>query len=119
MGQLKSDGKAIDVQAPGSTALTFGELYRIDTWTGIAMKTVGASDVDRNLSFEVSERIWYVVLPAAVTGARGDLIYWTAGAGFKRGTVDATGTATGTAIAKVEEAKDGNNVAGIRVLNIT
>ena len=119
MGQLKHDGKAIDVAVPGSTAVTFGEIYRIDTWTGIAMKTVGASDVDRNMAMEVSERIWYVVVPAGVTGARGDLLYWTAGAGFKRGTTDLTGTATGTAIAKVEEAKDGNNVAGIRVLNIT
>jgi hypothetical protein len=119
LGQLKTDGRAIDVVSPGATVITFGDLYRIDGWTGFALKTQAAADTDRNLALEVSsERIWYVKLPAGVTGARGDRLYWTAGAGFKRGDTDLTGTVTGSTVAIVEEAKDGNNYAGVRVVNI-
>lgn len=120
MGQKKTDGRAIDVQAPASTALSFGELYRIDGWTGFAMKTVGATDVDRGLALSVSEEIYYCVVPAAVSGARGTLVYWTAGAGFKRGTTDLTTTDPGAGsdpVGKIEEARDSNGVAAIRVIN--
>jgi hypothetical protein len=118
MGQLKSDGRAIDIQAPAATAMTFGEAYRVDGWTGIAMKTVGASDTDRGLALEVAaERIWYVAVPAAVNGARGTAVYWTAGAGFKRGSTDLTSTATGGVVGIVEEARDGNGFAAIRFFN--
>jgi hypothetical protein len=118
MGQLKTDGRAIDIAAPAATAMTFGELYRVDGWTGFAMKTVGASDTDRGLALEVSsERIWYCLVPAAANGARGTLVYWTAGAGFKRATTDLTSTATGGAVGIVEEARDANGYAAIRVFN--
>lgn len=118
MGQLKSDGRAIDVAAPAATAITFGELYRIDGWTGIAMKTVGASDTIRALAMEVSpDRIWYVAVPAAVNGARGTMVYWTAGAGFKKATTDLTSTVTGSPVGKVEEIRDANGIAAIRPLN--
>jgi len=117
MGQLKTDGKAVDIQAPGATAMTFGEMYRVDGWTGFAMKTVGASDTDRGLALEVSERVWYCAVPAAVNGARGTLVYWTAGAGFKRATTDLTSTATGGPVGIVEEARDGNGYAAIRAFN--
>jgi hypothetical protein len=118
MGQLKTDGRAIDIVAPAATAMTFGELYRVDGWTGFAMRTLAAADVDKNLALEVSsERIWYCVVPAAVNGARGTLVYWTAGAGFKRATTDLTSTATGGPVGIIEEARDGNGVAAIRVFN--
>jgi hypothetical protein len=118
MGQLKSDGRAVDVTAPAGT-FSFGELYRIDGWTGICMDSIASGDTVRKMALEVSsERIWYCVLPAGVTGARGDRLYWTAGAGLKSGATDLTGTVTGSTVAIVEEAKDGNNVAAIRVVNI-
>lgn len=118
MGQLKSDGQAIDIQAPASTAMTFGELYRVDGWTGFAMRTLAATDTDKGLALEVSpSRIWYCAVPAAVNGARGTLVYWTAGAGFKRATTDLTSTATGGAVGIVEEARDANGIAAIRVFN--
>lgn len=118
MGQLKTDGRAIDVATPGATAITFGELYRIDGWTGFAMKTQAAADTDRNMALEVSaERIWYCSVAAAVNGARGTLVYWTAGAGFKKATTDLTTTATGGAVGIIEEARDANGFAAIRVFN--
>jgi|SRR5262245_50344847 len=121
MGQLKSDGRATlgGFAAPGATALTFGDFYRLNQWNGIALKTVGASDTDRNLDFEISsERIWYVKFPAALSPALGDVVYWTTGAGFKRGDTDLSATVAGSPAAKVEEVKDANGYAGIRVLNI-
>lgn len=122
MGQLKGDGRATDVTAPGATAITFGELYRIGKWNGIAMRAVGASDTVRTLSLEISsERIWYVKVPAITAGV-GDLLFWSAGAGFKKSDTDLVVNGTGGAIGpacKVEEAKDANGYAGVRVLNIS
>src|SRR5262245_6239640 len=118
MGQKKTDGRAIDVQAPGATAIAFGELYRIDGWTGFAMSNVGASDTNRGFALEVAaDPIWYCTVPAAVNGARGTAVYWTAGAGFKKASTDLTTTATGGVVGLVEEARDGNGIAAIRVLN--
>jgi len=46
MGQLKHDGRATQngVAAPAAQAIVKGDLYRINGWTGFAMKTIGASD---------------------------------------------------------------------------
>jgi hypothetical protein len=51
MGQLKHDGRATQggFAAPAATAITFGDLYRINQWNGIAMKTIGASDTDLSI----------------------------------------------------------------------
>jgi hypothetical protein len=119
MGQLKSDGKAVNVPAVPAGQYNFGELFRINGWNGIMMKTVATADTNRAAAMEVSsERIWYCLLPAGVTGTLGQYLYWTAGAGTKRGDTDLTATVTGTPVAVVEEAKDGNNIAAIRVLNV-
>src|SRR4249920_290727 len=114
MGQLKSDGKAVNVPVVPAGQYNFGELFRINGWNGIAMKTVNTADTIRAMALEVSsERIWYVLIPVAA--AQGVYLYWTAGAGTKRGDTDLTATVTGTPVAVVEEAKDGNNIVGIRV----
>lgn len=121
MGQLKHDGRATQGgwSAPAATALTNGELYRLNNWNGIAMKTVGASDTDRSLDFEIApDRIWYVLLPAGLTPAVGDVLYWTAGAGFKRANTDLQAAVAGAPVCKVEEAKNANGYAAVRVLNI-
>lgn len=122
MGQLKHEGHAVDCVAPAGQEIFKGEVYRIDGWTGIAMSHVLPTDPELGFAMEVGLRIWYVALPAALAAARGDKLFWSTGAGFKRGSADlvASGTAgaTGPAVI-VEEAKDGNNIAGVRVLNVT
>jgi hypothetical protein len=121
MGQLKHDGVATQggVTVPGGQAITFGDLYRINAWNGIALKTIGASDTLRTMDMEISPaRVWYVKLPAALSPAIGDVLYWTAGAGFKRGDTDLAAAVVGSPVCKVEEVKDANGYAAVRVLNI-
>lgn len=119
MGQLKHDGKATQggFTAPAGD-FPFGDLFRINGWNGIALTHIAAADTVRSLDLEISERVWYVKLPAGVAGTQGTYLYWTAGAGLKRGDTDLTATATGTPVAIVEETKDANNYAAIRVLNV-
>ena len=120
MGQLKSDGRATQggFTFPAGT-ITFGDLYRLNGWNGIALKAIAAGDTVRTADMEISsERIWYVKLPSGVAGTLGTYLYWTTGAGFKRGDTDLTATPTGSPVALVEEAKDANNWCGIRVLNV-
>lgn len=119
MGNLKNDGKAINVPAVPAGQYNFGELFRINGWNGIMMKTVATADTVRAAAMEVSsERVWYFTIPSAVAAAQGAYLYWTAGAGTKRGDTDLTATPTGTPVLIVEEAKDANNVVGARVLNV-
>lgn len=121
MGQLKHDGRATQggFTAPAAQAIVFGDLYRINGWTGFALSAIGASDTARSLDLEISsERVWYIKLPAGASPAIGDPLYWTAGAGFKRGDTDLTTVATGQPVAKVEEVKDANGWAAVRALNL-
>ena len=70
MGQLKSDGRAINVAGVPAGQYNFGELFRINGWNGVMLKTVNTADVTRNAAMEVSsERIWYFTIPAAVAAA--------------------------------------------------
>lgn len=121
MGQLKTDGRATQggFAAPGGQAIVFGDLYRINAWNGFALSAIGASDTVRSLDLEISaERIWYVKLPAALNPAIGDPLYWTAGAGFKRGDTDLAAAVVGSPVCKVEEVKDANGYAAVRLLNV-
>lgn len=121
MGQLKHDGRATQngVTAPAAQAIVKGDLYRINNWNGFALKTIGASDTLRVLDLEIApDRIWYVKLPAALSPVIGDVLYWTTGAGFKRGDTDLSATVAGSPACKVEEVKDANGYAAIRALNI-
>jgi len=59
MGQLYSDGKAIDVVGPAGD-INMGDLYRIGGWNGIAMKDVVTADVDRKLALETSSGAYLV-----------------------------------------------------------
>ena len=122
MGQLKGDGRATTgatFSAPAGQVINFGDLYRLNGWNHIALGKIGSADTVRAYGGEISaERIWYVLLPAALNPAVGDFLYWTAGAGFKRGDTDLTATVTGSPIVKVEEAKNANGYAAVRVLNV-
>lgn len=119
MGMLKSDGKATNVVAP-SGVWNFGELARIGSWNGIVMKDVAAADTARGMALEISERIWYVTIPN-IAATKGLLLHWTTGgseaAGY-RGQTALQIAANGPACCIVEEGKDANHVAGIRVLNL-
>jgi hypothetical protein len=120
MGQLKTDGRATQGGFTWPAGIiTYGDLYRLNGWNGIALKNIAAADTLRTADMEISsERIWYVKLPVAVAGTQGTYLYWTAGAGFKRGDTDLTATVTGSPVAIVEETKDANNYAAVRVLNV-
>jgi len=119
MGQLKTDGRAINVPAVPAGQYNFGEMFRINGWNGIILKTINTADTIRAAAQEISsERVWYFTIPAAVAAAQGAFLYWTAGAGVKRADTDLTATVTGTPVLLVEEAKDGNNVIAARVLNV-
>jgi hypothetical protein len=121
MGQLKHDGRATQggFAVPAGQAVSFGELFRLNGWNGISLAAVGASDTLRTIDFEIApDRVWYVKAPAGWSPALGDYGYWTAGAGFKRGDTDLTGTVTGSPVCKVEEVKDANGYVAIRVLNV-
>jgi opacity protein-like surface antigen len=120
MGQLKHDGIATQggVTAPAGD-FPFGDLFRINGINGIALTHIAAADTVRSLDLEISPaRIWYVKVPAGATVNQGTYLYWTAGAGLKRGDTDLTATVTGSPVAFVEETKDANNYAAIRVLNV-
>lgn len=122
MGQLKSDGQAtLGGYTWPAGVITFGDLYRLNGWTGVALKNILAADTDRNAGMEFSpSRIWYVKLPAGTAGTLGQYLYWTtaAAATFQRGDTHLIATVAGVPCALVEEAKDANNYAGIRILNI-
>ena len=120
MGQLKHDGRATQggYSFPAGT-ITYGDLYRLNGWNGVALKNIATGDTVRTADMEISsERIWYVKLPAALNPALGDPLYWTAGAGFKRGDTDLAAAVVGSPACKVEEVKDANGYAGVRVLNL-
>lgn len=114
MGHMLTDGKAVDVVAPAGQ-YDFGDLFRISLWTGIALDTIATADTVRDLALEVSERIWKVKLPGALTPAVGDLLYWTAGTGVKRGDTDLSATVNGTPACKVLIAKNAAGYAAVRV----
>lgn len=120
MGQKKSDGKAsVSGYTWPAGVYTFGDLYRLNGWNGIIMASIASTDVARTAGMQFdAESVWYVKLPAALTPSVGDFLYWTAGAGLKRGDTDLTATPTGTPVAKVEEAKNANGYAAVRVLNV-
>lgn len=122
MGQLKTDGRAIDVAAPGSTVLNNEELYRIDGWNGISMRAVSATDADRGLAFETSsERIWYIKTPSGIGTTRGAVLYWATPGSFQKGDthLQATAATAGDPPAcKVEEVRDAGGYAAVRVLNV-
>jgi hypothetical protein len=120
MGQLKSDGRASQGGYTWPAGIfTFGDLYRLNGWNGICLRNIAAADTDRGVDMEFSsERIWYVKFPAALNPAVGDYVYWTAGAGLKRGDTDLAAAVVGSPVAKVEETKDAGGYAAVRVLNV-
>jgi hypothetical protein len=120
MGQLKHDGRATQggFTAPAGD-YPFGDLFRMNQWNGIALTHIATTDTIRSLELEIApDRVWYVKFPAALNPAIGDVLYWTAGAGVKRGDTDLAAAVVGSPVCKVEETKDAGGYAAVRVLNI-
>jgi len=117
MGHLYSDGKAIDVVAPAGT-INFGDMYRIDGWTGFAMDTILPADVDRGMALEISERIWKIKLPAGITPVVADHLDWDAvGVTFKAGDTNLVIAGAGVlGVAKVLVVKNANGYAAVQLL---
>lgn len=120
MGQFEKEGRAIAVTWQAAQIINVGDLYRMDGWNGVALEDFTAAETPRAGAMEVAvERHWYVKTPAGVgDGAKGDFLYWTAGAGFKRGDTDLTETVTGSPVCKIEEIRDANGYCLVRILNV-
>jgi len=125
MGQLKTDGRATQggVTWPAGI-ITFGDLYRVAGITGVALKNIAAADTMRNADMEIApDRIWYVKLPSALTAPKGTYLGWASAtiATFQRGDTNLEIFVLAThkfPCAVVEEAKDANHYAAVRILNV-
>lgn len=106
-----SDGRTIDVVAP-TGGVTAGNFYRVSGWNGIAELTVAAGETFP-LNIDPTY-VFYTPMTTADAAAVGALLYVAPGGGLL------TATATGNvAAAKVHQAKDANNIVGVRLLNIS
>ncbi len=121
MGRKITDGQAVDVTAPAGT-IEFGEMYRIDGWSGFAMDAIASSATDRGLALEVSLSLWRIKTPAGTAGTRGAFLQWATGAGFKTGGTDlqdlaapAAGGTPQNAVAKVEGVRNSAGYATVRL----
>lgn len=119
MGQKISDGKAFDAAAPAATVINDYDLYRINAWNGAAIGAKDAVQADRNLAFEMdANAIYSVKIPAGVTPAVGDALYWTTGAGFKRADTDIQAAALGSPCFKCISTKNAAGYVQGRILNV-
>lgn len=105
-----SDGKAIDVTAPG--AVVRGTPARIDKWNGVYV-TDAASGALVALECD-SDAMHYFATPVSVGTVRGGIIYIPDAGGAL------TATATDNiAFAKVEKVRDSAGIVGARILNVS
>jgi len=115
MGHKYSDGKTVRIAAAPAGGFLAGRGYRANGWNGVSEFNRAAGD-PADLTIDANFTFW-ITVPAAVPGAQGDVIYMPPAGGAAE-TV-ATATVTGNVAAfKVHEAKDANNVVGVRVLNV-
>lgn len=125
MGQLKHDGRATleGITWPAGV-ITFGDLYRVNGWTGVAMNNFASGESPRVGAMEIApDRIWYVKFPSALNSVKGDYVAWASAtaATFQRGDTNLEAFVLAThkfPCALVEEAADAADYAGIRILNV-
>lgn len=115
MGHKYSDGRAIDAVAI-TGGVVAGELYRIAGWNGVCEVDTPAGETFA-LNVDPAALFW-ITIPAALAAAAGAILYMPAATGGV-GSTDLTATTTDKAALKVVVAKDGNNVVGARLLNIS
>lgn len=118
MGQKISDGKAFDATAPAAVINDY-DLFRINAWNGAAIGAKDAVQVDRTMAFEADcNAIYSIKVPGGVTPAVGDALYWTAGAGFKRGDTDLQAAVLGSPCFKCLSTKNAAGYVQGRILNV-
>lgn len=109
-----TDGRTINVVAPAGGVMA-GRLYRINGWNGVAEVDAAAGEtfamnIDPVFTF-------YIPMPSGVAAALGDVLYMpTASGGTGATALTATATSNVAAV-KVHQAKDANNIVGVRLLN--
>lgn len=109
-----SDGKSINVVAPAGGVVA-GRFYRVDGWNGVCEVTTAAGEI---FALNVDPTyLFYIPIPGAVAAARGAFLYIPPASTDGITALTATATANSKAV-KVEEAKDGNNIVGVRILNV-
>jgi hypothetical protein len=117
VGHLIGDKKAVDVTVPAGDFF-HGDLYRINTFSGFLLNDCLTAATDRNRSLEIAiNRCWNVKFPAGLTPAVGDVLYWAAGAGTKRGDTDLSATVAGAPVCKVIKAKNAAGYAQVVLID--
>jgi hypothetical protein len=117
VGHLIGDKKAVDVVVPAGDFF-HGDLYRITTFSGFLINDCLTAAADRNRALEIAlNRAWKVKFPAGLTPAVGDVLYWTAGAGTKRGDTDLSATVAGAPVCKVVTAKNAAGYAEVVLID--
>lgn len=123
MGQRISDGKAFSATAPSGQVINDYDLYRIGGWNGCAVGQKDGTQTDRTLAFEADPAaIYSVLLPAGLTPAAGDFLYWATNdnSTFQRGDtnlVAAAAAANGQLpCCQVLKTKNAAGYAQVRVL---
>lgn len=117
MGHLIGDAKAVDVTVPAGT-YDHGDLFRIAGFTGFLINDCSATATNRARAIEIAmNRRWKIKLPGALVPAVGDLLYWTAGAGTKRGDTDLAAAVVGAPVVKVCSTKNADGYAEVVLCN--
>lgn len=119
MGRRVTDGLAIDVDAPDATAITKGELYRVDNFTGWAAVDIDAADTERAFALNMDLGVWSSFVPAGTCGTKGNYVKWSAGAGFKTSLIDLAddgATRTLNSVAKVVAPRNSGGFARLKLL---
>ena len=114
MGHKYSDGKTLSVAAAPAGGLVAGRGYRVNNWNGVAELDAAANAASYLTIDPVA--VFYIKIPAAVPAAQGDTLFMPPAGGAAEAV--ATNAAAGNVAAfKVHEAKDANNIVGVRILN--
>lgn len=107
-----SDLRSVDVVAPAGGVVA-GVFYRISGWNGFATVTAAAGVT---FALQISDDEMFEINVGALAFVKGAVLYITPGGA---GIADLTATAAGNIPAiKAVEAKDVNNIAWVKVLNI-
>ena len=118
MGALVGDLKAVNVVVPAGDFF-HGDLYRISTFSGFLINDCLTAATDRNRAMEIAvNRAWEIKLPGGLTPAVGDLLYWSSGAGTKRGDTDLQAAVQGNAIVKVLKVKNAAGYATVTLASL-
>ena len=77
MGRKVSDGKAVNVVMPSGQVINDGDMYRVGGWNGVAIGAKDGTQTDRTMALEADPpAIYSILVPAGLSPAVGDDLYW-------------------------------------------